>query len=116
MLEFADFNLAYEAGGGIDAQGKAVPDPKKAIIPPATEAVGLPFLFARPEICPGGVPLPCPEAISASDNGTFTLNYRNEPIALRVQDPSGGTPQQAAGTAGDLAFAYSSNVTRKIAD
>jgi hypothetical protein len=114
MLEFADFHLAYEAGGGIDAQGRPVPDPKKAIIPPAVEAVGLPFLFARPEVCPGGVPLPCPEAISASDNGTFTLNYRNEPIALRVLDPNGGTPKQAFGIAGDLSFAYSSKVLRKI--
>ena len=119
MMEFADFHLAYEAGGGIDAQGRPVPDPKKAIIPPAMEAVGLPFLFAKPEVCPGGVPLPCPEAISASDNGTFTVNYRNEPIALRVLDPdggilSGGKPRQALGRAGDLSFAYSSKVDRKI--
>jgi hypothetical protein len=114
MLEFADFHLAYEAGGGIDAQGRAVPDPKKAIIPAGTERVGLPFLFDRPQICPGGVPVPCPEAISASDNGTMTINYRNEPIALRVLDPSSGQPKQAGGIAGDLSFAYSSKVLRKI--
>ena len=116
MVEFADFHLAYEAGGGIDAQGRPRPDPAKAIIPAGVEAVGLPFLFARPQVCPGGVPLPCPEAISASDNGSFVVNYRNEPIALRVQDPSSGTPQQAAGQAGDLAFAYSTKVVRKIPD
>jgi manganese oxidase len=116
MVEFADFHLAYEAGGGIDAQGRPRPDPAKAIIPAGVEAVGLPFLFARPEVCPGGVPVPCPEAISASDNGTIVVNYRNEPIALRVQDPSSGTPQQAAGQAGDLAFAYSTKVVRKIPD
>src|SRR5689334_3003945 len=88
LVEFADFNLAYEAGGGIDAQGRPRPDPAKAIIPAGVEAVGLPFLFDRPQVCPGGVPVPCPEAISASDNGTVTVNYRNEPIALRVLNPA----------------------------
>jgi hypothetical protein len=116
LIEFADFHLAYEAGGGIDAQGRPRPDPAKAIVPAGVEAVGLPFLFDRPRVCPGGVPVPCPEAISASDNGTFTVNYRNEPIALRVQDPGGGTPRQAAGRAGDLSFAYSSKVDRVIAE
>jgi hypothetical protein len=114
LVEFADFNLAYEAGGGIDAQGRPRPDPAKAIIPAGVEAVGLPFLFDRPQVCPGGVPPPCPEAISASDNGTITVNYRNEPIALRVLNPANGTPQQAAGRPGDLAFAYSSKVFRTI--
>lgn len=114
MVEFQDFHLAYEAGGGIDAQGKAVPDPAKAINPPGTAPAGLPFLWAKPAVCAGGVPPPCPEAVSSKDPGTFTVNYRNEPIALRVQDPSAGTPQQAAGQAGDLAFAYWSSVLRKI--
>jgi hypothetical protein len=114
MLAFQDFALAYEAGGGIDAQGRPRPDPAKAIIPPPMEPVGLPFLFAKPQVCPGGVPLPCPEAISAADPGTFSVNYRNEPIALRVLDPSTGTPRQAAGQAGDLAFAYWSPVVRAI--
>jgi hypothetical protein len=114
MLGFQDFALAYEAGGGIDAQGKAQPDPAKAIIPPPMETVGLPFLWAKPEVCPGGVPLPCPEAISSKDPGVFTVNYRNEPIAMRILDPSTGTLRQAAGQAGDLAFAYWSPVIRKI--
>ena len=116
MLGYSDYMLAYEAGGGIDAQGKPVPDPAKAIIPPGTEPVGLPFLYARPQQCPGGVPLPCPEAISSTDNGTFTVNYRNEPLALRILDPRSGTPQQAAGNAGDLAYAYWSGVQRVIPD
>src|SRR5262249_43535565 len=87
-----------------DAQGRPVPDPAKAIIPPGTEPVGLPFLWARPQQCAGGVPLPCPEAISSTDNGTFVVNYRNEPLALRLLDPTGGTLKQAAGQPGDLAF------------
>ena len=116
MLGYADYMLAYEAGGGIDAQGRPVPDPAKAIIPPGTEPVGLPFLWARPQVCAGGVPLPCPEAISSTDNGTFVVNYRNEPLALRILDPSGGTLKQAAGQPGDLAFAYWSQVVRAIPD
>jgi hypothetical protein len=116
MLAYSDYFLAYEAGGGIDALGRPRPDPAKAIVPPGTEPVGLPFLWARPEQCPGGQPLPCPEAISSTDNGTFVVNYRNEPLALRIQDPTSGTPQQAAGQPGDLAFAYWSQVIRKIPD
>jgi len=114
MLGFQDFMPAYEAGGGIDAQGKARPDPAKALVPPPMQPVGLPFLLAKPQVCPGGVPLPCPEAIASKDPGSFTVNYRSEPIALRVLDLTTGTPQQAAGQAGDLAFAYWSPVIRKI--
>src|SRR5215475_8432553 len=116
MLGYADYMLAYEAGGGIDAQGRPRPDPARAIIPPGIEPVGLPFLWAKPEQCPGGQPLPCPEAIASTDNGTFVVNYRNEPLALRVLDPNAGTPRQAAGDAGDLAYAYSSDVNRTIPD
>lgn len=57
-----------------------------------------PELGVGPEI-----PRPCPEAITADDPGTMVVNYRNEPIGLRIQDTvSGG---QAAGAAGDLAYA-----------
>ena len=60
---------------------------------------------------------PCPEAIAADDPGMMTVNYRAEPLALRVadRDPSRpGSPVQATGDAGDLAMAFSSNVTRAI--
>ena len=46
-----------------------------------------------------------PEAVSAADPGTMTVNYRNEPVALRAQDPSNN--QQAAGDAGDLSNSLS---------
>jgi len=59
---------------------------------------------------PGGVPAPCPEAISAADVGTFSVNYRNEPVPLRVRDPNTNT--QASGAAGDLSKVYKSNITR----
>lgn len=104
MFEFQDFALAY------NANAVGFPDPANAINPPGREEVGLPFLLARPVACPGGVPPPCPEAISADDPGTMTANYRNEPVSLRVRDP--GTNQQAGGNAGDLAFAFSSRVNR----
>jgi hypothetical protein len=40
----------------------------------------------------------------------MSVNYRNEPVALRVRDP--GTNKQAAGLAGDLSHVYRSNVLR----
>lgn len=49
------------------------------------------------------IPRPCPEAITADDPGTMVVNYRNEPIGLRIQDTSTGG--QAKGAAGDLAYA-----------
>lgn len=46
---------------------------------------------------------PCAEAITADDPGTFVVNYRNEPVGLRIMDTlSGG---QAQGRPGDLAHA-----------
>ena len=40
----------------------------------------------------------------------MSVNYRNEPVALRVRDP--GTNKQATGLAGDLSHVYRSNVLR----
>jgi hypothetical protein len=103
LLEFGDFTLAYFANDDPNTPGLPVN-------PPARKEVGLPFLLQRPQQCPGNVPLPCPEAISADDVGTMTVNYRNEPVALRVHDPA--TNGQADGAAGDLSKVYLSNVTR----
>jgi hypothetical protein len=110
LFEFADYTLAYEAGGGIDGAGKPMPDPARAISPPVKNEIGLPFLVQKAQVCPGGVPLPCPEAVSAADPGTMSVNYRNEPLALRARDPNTNT--QAAGEAGDLSHVYRSNVQR----
>ncbi|HEX7150208.1 MAG TPA: copper oxidase [Thermoanaerobaculia bacterium] len=104
LLEFADFQLAYEAGSQL------WDDPDKAINPPGRKEDGLPFLLQPPDVCPGGVAPPCPEALSADDVGTMVVNYRNEPLALRVRDPNTNT--QAAGQAGDLSFAFRSDVDR----
>ncbi|HLL76133.1 MAG TPA: hypothetical protein VK421_12815, partial [Pyrinomonadaceae bacterium] len=122
LIEFADFQLAYMKGRGVDAQGRAVPDPEGAINPPGRLEVALPTtvpapggpfgpdtrLLERParRQCPTGDPAPCPEIISADDPGTFSVNYRNEPIPLRVRDPNTNT--QVPGTQGDLSHVYRS--------
>jgi hypothetical protein len=52
---------------------------------------------------------PFPNLISGfPPPGTYSLNYRGEPIPARVWDPA--KQQPAAGAAGDLSFAYSSIV------
>ncbi|HSD45488.1 MAG TPA: hypothetical protein VLB87_02665, partial [Pyrinomonadaceae bacterium] len=110
LFEFADFQLAYQAGAGIGADGKPIADPQRVINPPIVNEVGLPFLVENGMVCPGGVPAPCPEAISAADQGTMSVNYRNEPVPLRVRNPFTNT--QASGAAGDLSKVYKSNITR----
>jgi len=110
MFEFADFQLAYQAGAGVGANGKPMADPQRVINPPIINEVGLPFLVENGFVCPGGVPAPCPEAISAADQGTMSVNYRNEPVPLRVRNPSTNT--QASGAAGDLSKVYKSNISR----
>ena len=110
LLEFADYTLAYKAGGGVNGAGAPVPDPENVINPPVRDEAALPINIQKAAQCPGGVPLPCPEAVSAADPGTMVVNYRNEPVALRAQDPSTNT--QAAGDAGDLSNVYRSDVTR----
>ncbi|HEX6283276.1 MAG TPA: hypothetical protein VFZ71_00315, partial [Pyrinomonadaceae bacterium] len=97
LLEFADFQLAY--------------DGERPVNPPARNEPGLPFLLEPAEKCPfSSFTPPCPEAIAAAEVGTMSVNYRNEPVALRVRDP--GTNKQAAGLAGDLSHVYRSNVLR----
>ena len=108
LLEFADFQLAYEKNSNVFV------DTAKAINPPGRVEDDIRNLLKPPPQCEGGVPPPCPEALSADDVGTMVVNYRNEPLALRVRDPQ--TNQQATGTAGDLAFAFSSDVTRADPD
>jgi len=108
MLEFADFQHAYlpGTGGGVD---NPHPDPAGAINPPAKEEAPLPINIQKLAICHGGDPAPCPEAISAAEPGTMVVNYRNEPIPLRIRDPL--TNKQVLGTQGDLSHVFRS-ITR----
>ncbi|HSM85196.1 MAG TPA: hypothetical protein VLT16_03545, partial [Candidatus Limnocylindrales bacterium] len=99
MVEYQDYALAYTA------TNVAVNPPARDEVPLGTSTV----LLQPPTQCPGStpgniLPPPCPEAISADDVGTMTVNYRNEPVALRVRDPQ--TNLQVAGQAGDLAWAF----------
>ena len=110
LFEFADYQLAYQAGAGVDGNGKPIADPQGVINPPIVNEVGLPFIVENGMVCPGGVPAPCPEAISAADPGTMSVNYRNEPVPMRVRNPFTNT--QATGAAGDLSKVYKSNITR----
>src|SRR6185436_16713214 len=110
----ADFTLAYQAGAGIGPNGEPIPDPVRVINPPIVDEMGLPFLVENPKICPNGTTPPCPEAISAADPGTMSVNYRNEPVPFRVRNP--GTNTQASGAAGDLSKVYKSNITRADPD
>ena len=114
LFEFADFQLAYQEGAGIGVDGKPIADPVRVINPPIKNEVGLPFIVENGMICPGNVPAPCPEAVSAADPGTMSVNYRNEPVPFRVRNP--GTNTQASGAAGDLSKVYKSNITRADPD
>jgi hypothetical protein len=101
-LQLQDYTLAYTNAQAIGAFGA---NPAAAVNPPGRFEVGLPNLLRPPVAgaCPNGTPAPCPELISAEDPGTMTVNYRNEPLALRAQ--SG-----IAALSFDLANAFMSNL------
>ncbi len=88
-LAFADFAIVY------DRHNQPVNPPNR------TEATLFdPFVHHAK---------PFPESISASDPGTQLLNYRNEPIPLRVGELNAhGFLQQKPGAAGNLANVFSS--------
>lgn len=110
LFEFADFQLAYQEGRGVDANGNPIPDPGGVINPPVRNEIGLPFIVENAQVCPNGTLPPCPEAVSAADPGTMSINYRNEPVPFRVRNPNTNT--QASGAAGDLSKVYKSNIPR----
>jgi hypothetical protein len=68
------------------------------------------------------VPRPCAEAINIGHSSMWVVNYRNEPIGLRVFDPNEPGPdnnrngRQTRGPAGDLALAFESRQDRAISD
>jgi hypothetical protein len=132
-LEFTDFQHAYEAGVYVGAGPNGIPDAtayptttesfRYAINPPAKKNTVPVFPDLQRAVAGGelrGCPVrPCPQAITADDPGIFVVNYRNEPVALRVYDPNRTGPDgkpgmQAAGLAGDLAYALQSRTDRAI--
>jgi hypothetical protein len=125
-LEWSDFQHAYKK----DFNGVTGPDNpqsfRKAINPvvrveaPNALADNPGDVLAFPSECPGLQPRPCPEAINAEGHTMYVVNYRNEPVGFRIFDPDKVVPGtsipggQADGPAGDLAFAFSSSIERKI--
>ncbi|MEN5033638.1 manganese-oxidizing multicopper oxidase MnxG [Pseudomonas sp. TWI929] len=132
FLEFSDFQHAYEAGVYVGAGPNGIPDAQAfpatadsfryAINPPARKAAAN-LLESVVEVASGQLltcpSRPCPQAISASDPGIFVVNYRHEPLGLRIYDPTKVAPDgkrgmQADGLAGDLAYALQSRTDRAI--
>jgi hypothetical protein len=79
----------------------------------------------------GNYPRPCPEAINIGHSSMWVVNYRNEPVGLRVFDPNKLGPDNKRGSqaggwnengvyvnpdAGDLALAFQSRGDRAISD
>ncbi|MFQ5494739.1 MAG: copper oxidase, partial [Phycisphaerae bacterium] len=131
LLEFADTQLAYQAGSqggsglpsgggptfprpytaadfakGGRSPGEGFDDPTKAIDPPG---VKLDDEFGV-RVCPGGVPPPCPEAVSDEGTTNMSVNYRNEPMEPRLRDPVTG--RRAAGDQGDVAHVFRSMIRK----
>jgi hypothetical protein len=110
------------------ASAPALADTWQRTVNPPLKLKSTPFpdVVTAEAFCPGplgnadpAVPRPCAEAINISHSSMFVTNYRNEPVGLRVFDPNGAGPDgrpgtQAAGQAGDLAFAFQSRTDRAI--
>jgi hypothetical protein len=128
-FEYSDFQHAYRPGVyiGRDQAGKLAGGPTNTSFRDAVNvsvrtqlAQPFPDLLVASPLCPGGSPRPCPEGISADDPGTLVVNYRNEPVGLRVYNPAklgpdGKPGAQSDGLAGDLAMALQSRTDRAIA-
>jgi hypothetical protein len=93
-----------------------------AINPPARQQINPLYPDLVVEVAGGQIPgcpaRPCPQAIDVQDPGVMVVNYRNEPVALRVFDPNKTGPDgkrgmQADGIAGDLSFALASQLMDK---
>ncbi|MGA9773515.1 MAG: copper oxidase [Blastocatellia bacterium] len=96
LLEIADFAIVY------------TPD-LIPVNPPNRVEHAPPFIVGSVDIDNPELH-PFPEAISAEDPGTMLINYRHEPIPLRIAQKVGGIFQQKAGQPGDMAYAFSSVV------
>ncbi len=71
----------------------------------------LPLTAATPAITVKPTPFPDPEAISTKDPGTQLMNYRNEPIPLRIAEKTAdGWKQKDKARGGDMADVFSSTV------
>lgn len=94
-LAFADFAIVYDKDNN-------------PINPPSQIEGGL-----RNPVLPGWIPVS--EGISTHDPGTQLINYRNEPIPLRIgtQDKDSNQFKQKTDEQGDLANVFSSDIHRQ---
>jgi hypothetical protein len=98
MFEIGDFAIVY------------TPTPElQPINPPNRVEHALPVAVGSP-IVDDPSQQPLPEAISSADPGTQVVNYRNEPIPLRIGQKVGNQFVQKTGAAGDLANVFDSKV------
>ncbi|OFX14781.1 MAG: hypothetical protein A2V59_09795 [Armatimonadetes bacterium RBG_19FT_COMBO_69_19] len=118
--------------GNPDFDGTAANAFRFSINPPARAQIAPVFPDLVLELASTTNPLddfcpqrPCPQAIDVQDPGMHVVNYRNEPVGLRIYDPNKTGPDgkpgtQADGPAGDLAFALANtdstgnNIVRKF--
>ncbi|MBV9211569.1 MAG: hypothetical protein JOZ52_13105, partial [Acidobacteria bacterium] len=90
-LAFADFAIVYTP--------ELLP-----VNPPGFMEAPLPIAVEQP-------PVPKPESISAGDPGTQLINYRNEPIPLRIGQRDGsGNFVQKTDPSGDMANVFNSSL------
>ncbi|HEX8140039.1 MAG TPA: multicopper oxidase domain-containing protein [Pyrinomonadaceae bacterium] len=89
-LAFGDFAIVYTAD-------------LKPVNPPGFMEAPLPIAIEQP-------PVPKPESISAGDPGTQLVNYRNEPIPLRIGQETAGGFVQKTDPSGDMANVFNSNL------
>lgn len=109
-LAFADFAIVYDPSPAQDDQGK-----------PIVDAQGRQVIEERPVNAPNRIEkdlpividhdvIPRPEAISSGDPGTQLINYRNEPIPLRIAEKGkDGILKQKSNPQGDIANVFSTN-------
>jgi hypothetical protein len=72
---------------------------KQTVNPPLKLKSAFPDVVTANNGCPGpagnfdpNVPRPCAEAINIGHSSMWVMNYRNEPVGLRVFDPNGDGP------------------------
>ncbi|HEX9178928.1 MAG TPA: hypothetical protein VF859_00920, partial [Burkholderiales bacterium] len=115
-------NPQFPAGGTVaDTFRFAINPPARFQITPVFPDLVLEALVCVKDAL--GNPLltrPCPQAIDVQDPGVLSVNYRMEPVGLRIYDPNklgpdGKNGAQADGDRGDLALALQSRNDRAIA-
>ncbi|GAB5400993.1 MAG: multicopper oxidase [Aureisphaera sp.] len=114
MLEFQDTQQAYLP------DSRETPDTYPTLPEPYTGSAKIQFLDSVSKYRGWMDPTKViknqgyPELVSFGFRGTYSMNYRNEPLPLRASYPNtDSTYIQASGAAGNLASIYNSQITRQ---